>query len=67
MAEVHTRQAVTDICLMKALDTFHWWEVADVVYLYFAQGEKTEGCSAAVHSADHLHCLLHTLPHYAGE
>lgn len=36
-------------------------------YLHFAQGEETEGCSASVHSVDHLHCLLHTLPHHTGE
>lgn len=36
-------------------------------YLHFAQGEETEGGSASVHSVDHLHCLLHTLPHHTGE
>lgn len=32
----------------------------------FPQGEEKEGCPAPDHGADHLHCLLHTLPHQTG-
>ena len=37
-----------------------------VVLTVLCQGEEEEGRPAAEHSADHLHRVLHTLPHQTG-